>query len=373
MGMAVDSPIKEFVFPEGLSSPNAIAVDSENRVWFTEKVGKNLSMFDPEKEEFRVYPIPSSWGNLGPSRIALSPDGEVWFTVHRWAEGAADTNIVGRFTPSDGSFKRYIISTKATPEELLADKNGFVWFLAPDENKLYRFNPEDSSLKGLLIPTLNSYPRGLMIDKKGNIWFAEANANKIGFFSPERSEFDEYEIPTSFSNPGDIAVDSMGRIWFTELNTDRLGMLSPDSWIFNEAIIPTSRSLPISIVADRNGNIWFLEYRGNKVGVFHPVEAAFREFDIPTFNSLPGEMAIDPERGILWFSETDTQAKRLGMLSIKDALMEKKDGGAASKESPVKPSVEGSSFRSLYAGVVLAVFMIAVIGIFVMYSRRGAK
>src|SRR3989338_5075542 len=106
------TPIKEVVLPEGLSSAQSIAIDSVGRVWFTEKVGKNLAVYDPEKKEFSTYSLPASWGKMGFSNITLSPDGEIWFTVTRWVEGAEEPNILGRFTPADGYFTKYAIPHK---------------------------------------------------------------------------------------------------------------------------------------------------------------------------------------------------------------------------------------------------------------------
>jgi len=365
--MAATTPISEFVLPKEVSSANAIAVDMSGNVWFAEKVGKNLAMFDPEREAFSVYPLPVSWGDVGPSRIALSPRGDIWFTVRRWAESVAETNLLGRFRISDNNFRMYRLPDRVVPEELVVDASGVVWFLAPDENKLYRFKPAASALNGYPIPTQNAYPRGIAIDGKGSIWFAEANANKLGRFVLESETFYEFVIPTPFANPGEIAVDGDGKIWFVELTSNRIGVFYPDLGRFDEALIPTPQGMPNSIVVDGTGNLWFLEYRGNKVSVFNSIEATFREYDIPTFNSLPGDLAIDPDRAVLWFSETSTEAKRLGKLSIKVALMEQAEVNRGSAE---EPSVEGDARKTVYAGFLGLVFFMAMAGIWFWYSRK---
>ncbi|MDH4284484.1 MAG: hypothetical protein OEV35_04120, partial [Gallionellaceae bacterium] len=95
-------PIKEIALPDGLGSAQSITIDAAGRIWFTEKVGKKLVMYDPEKKEFASHPLPASWGSVGFSNITSSPDGEIWFTVTRWAEGAEDPYLLGRFTPADG-------------------------------------------------------------------------------------------------------------------------------------------------------------------------------------------------------------------------------------------------------------------------------
>lgn len=380
-GAAIQGAIEEFVLPEGISAPFSIAVDVAGKVWFAEKIGKALTVFDPETKLFESHALPPGWGSIGPSVIALGPNGRIWFTVRRWAEAVAETNILGEFAPAEGAFIKHVLEARSAagelrlagppivPEDLLVDRRGIVWFLAPDENRIYRFDPATADLAGYLIPTKNSYPRGLTIDGNGVIWFVEANVNKIGKFIPESASFREYAIPTPFSAPANSFADGQGRIWFVEMSSNRLGVFYPDLERFDEALVPTPRSLPNAIAADGQGNIWFLEYRGNKVGLFDPLEATFREFAIPTYGSEPGDMAIDIERGRLWFSEANNEARRLGMLSIAGALaaVERADGaGETTAQDGTAAMLSGTAI--LIGSIIF--LMVALTGILLVSLRR---
>ena len=382
---AAEPAIQEFVIPDGISSPNSIAIDPSGNVWFAEKVGKSLSMFDSKERAFKVYRLPANWGDVGPSLVASGPKGEIWFSVRRWAASEDDTNFLGQLDSITGSFRKHILSSSeengmrkdlddVKPEDLLVDRNGVVWFLSPDENKLYSFDSGGIGLRGFSIPTPNSYPRGIAIDKAGTIWFAEANENKIGKFDPSNAKFSEFDIPTAFANPGAITVDGAGKVWFVEMSANRLGVFYPDLIRFDEALLPAKGSMPNAIVADGDGKIWFLEYMGNKIGRFDPIESKFEEFTIPTSGSLPGDMAIDLERGLLWFSETNTEAKKLGMLSIEAALSGNGSpafGAIGSMSSGAsRISSGGESFLALYTGLAL---LAAALGAFVVFSRLRTK
>jgi streptogramin lyase len=312
--------VKEVEFPEGLSSAQSIEIDATGRVWFIEQVGKQLVVFDPATEQFNIFALPDSWGNVGFSKMTMSPDGEIWFTVNRWVKSGEESNMLGRFTPSDGYFTRYVLSIDAYPDEIMVDAKGVIWFSAANKNSLYRVDPVKFSIKGYAIPASNSYPNSLSSDKNGHIWFSESSANKIGKFIPEKEVFYEYTVPTAFANPGKISIDQSGRIWFVEVAANRIGVFYPDLQRFDEAIIPTANSAPSALVHDNDGNVWFLEYRGNKVGFFNPKLAVFHEFDIPNFSSRPGALAIDRRRSMLWFTQSATEAKRLGSLSISEAM-----------------------------------------------------
>lgn len=347
--------IREVALPEGLSSAQSMAIDSTGRVWFTEKVGRKLAVYDPEKKEFNTHSLPSSWGKMGFSNMTMGPDGEIWFTVTRWIEGEKEPNILGRFSPADGYFTKYVVPHHAIPEELLVDANGTIWFIASNKNYLYRVDPKTFALKGYPIPTADGNPKSLAADQKGHIWFTEATANKIGKFIPEQEAFREYDLLTQFANPGKISIDKQGRVWFVEVTANRLGMFSPEQNRFDEAIIPTPGSSPVTLVNDDNGNIWFLEYKGNKVGVFNPETALFHEYDIPNFGSLPSDMAIDRKRSLLWFSQSSTDAKRLGMISITEALAASNKQDNAPQSSSVENASDGNMPKWL-------AFLVAVIG-----------
>src|SRR3989338_4007526 len=362
------TPIKEVVLPEGLSSAQSMAIDSAGRLWFTEKVGKKLAMYDPEKKEFATHSLPSSWGKMGFSNIAIGPEGDIWFTATRWVEGAEEPHIIGRFTPADGYFTKYAIPHNSVPEELFVDAQGTIWFIASNKNNLYRVDPKTFALKGYPIPTANGNPKSLAVDQKGHIWFAESTANKIGEFIPEQGIFHEHELLTQFANPGEISIDKQGRIWFVEVTANRIGVFSPDLKRFDEVIIPTPGSSPVALVNDDNGNIWFLEYKGNKVGVFNPEKAVFHEYDIPSYGSLPANMVIDHKRSLIWFTQSATEAKKLGMISINEALADSdKQNKAQQNLSAEKTSDDMVKWLALLAAIIA----IATLGILLI--RKAGK
>ena len=362
------TPIKEVALPEGLSAAQSMAIDSNGRLWFAEKVGKKLAMYDPEKKEFSTHSLPSSWGKMGFSNIAIGPEGDIWFTATRWVEGAEEPHIIGRFTPADGYFTKYAIPHNSVPEELFVDAQGTIWFIASNKNNLYRVDPKTFALKGYPIPTANGNPKSLAVDQKGHIWFAESTANKIGEFIPEQGIFHEHELLTQFANPGEISIDKQGRIWFVEVTANRIGVFSPDLKRFDEVIIPTPGSSPVALVNDDNGNIWFLEYKGNKVGVFNPEKAVFHEYDIPSYGSLPANMVIDHKRSLIWFTQSATEAKKLGMISINEALADSdKQNKAQQNLSAEKTSDDMVKWLALLAAIIA----IATLGILLI--RKAGK
>jgi len=373
--MAKVQLIKEVALPKGLSSAQSMVMDTTGRLWFTEKIGKKLTMFDPKGNKFKSYNLPDSWGKVGFSEIASSPDGAIWFTVNRWVEDKKATHMLGRFTPADGYFTKYILSVETFPEEVFVDAGGVIWFFASNKNNLYRVDPVSFAVKGYPIPTANSSPGGLSADQNGNIWFVESNANKIGKFIPDKGVFYEYEIHTPFANPRDISDGSDGKIWFVEQGAGRLAAFYPDKQRFDEAIIPTPNSAPSAIAHDGHGNVWFLEYMGNKVGVFNPKSARFHEYDIPNFSSFPADMVIDRERSILWFTQSSTEARRLGMLSIDEVLAANKPAAIhqASTSDQTSQSRQNEPNGNIPKWMIFLVAMLVIATLIAWFARKSSK
>ncbi|MBQ62108.1 MAG: hypothetical protein CMQ19_08530 [Gammaproteobacteria bacterium] len=369
-GANESSPITEFELPESLSASFAIDMDRDGRIWFTEKVGRNLAMFDPDGEQFAVYPLPDSWGRVGPSQLTVT-GGDVWFTIRRWADDVTQTNVLGKFSTSTGAYVRYEISLDASPQEIVADDKGMLWLLAADSNQLFRVDPVNGKVLSYEIPTPNSNPQGLSVGLNGDIWFSEPNANQIGRFSS--GFFEEYKVPTAFSNPGDTAVDDQGNIWFAQRAANRLGVLYPELNRFDEALVPTIGALPHAIELDDDGRVWFLEYRGNKVGVFNPTLARFDEFEIPRYNTFPGEMVFDPKRGALWFTESNAEITQLGKLSINlanlPAISTVTKGGETRIATRTATGGAQVEYSTLYTALSLAALLF-VAGVWVALRQR---
>ncbi|MEO5330986.1 MAG: hypothetical protein H7839_03115 [Magnetococcus sp. YQC-5] len=323
----VEPVIVEHVLPKTVSAPFALKTDSAGRVWFTEKIGRKLIMFNPETNHYAIHDLPASWEGMGPSRLAVGPQDEVWFTVRRSAESEVTTHLLGRFNPGPATFESFPLPDGVTPEALTVDAKGEVWFLNPDGNELGLWHPDGQKLERYPLTMANGNPREIAVDGQGQVWFSLPNLNRIGKFDSLRKQFTEFEVPSPFANPGALAIEEpkgnpseQSAVWFVELTGNRIARFTPRLGRIDEVDIPTAGGLPIAITVDSEGRVWFLEYRGNKVGVFDSKQATFREFDIPTFNTQPGDIALDRQRGRLWFSASGTETPQLGMLTLAAAL-----------------------------------------------------
>ncbi|MBF0368449.1 MAG: hypothetical protein HQL52_03235 [Magnetococcales bacterium] len=376
--IAVESqPMQEFQLPEGMSAIQDLAVDTASGdVWFVEKVGRQLGRFHLADQTFATHSLPEAWGDVGFATMTRGPDGTLWFTVNRGVQVVEETHYLGAFDPTKGVFSQHPLPPGSAPEALQVALDGVVWFLDPDANSVRAYDPRDQSLRDFAIPTPHAQPRGIALARDGLVWFSEPNINRIGKLDPKSGEVTEYDIPTPFANPGAITVDGRGLVWFVEMTSNRLGLFYPDLERFDEAEIPTPRGLPVALAADQENRIWISELRGNQMTRFDPAEATFTSVAVPTFNSLPGEISLDLERQRLWFSESATEAKKLGMLNIGvDQVPGVAELNAAEAESTTaqKETLKGTDSKStLYLGLILLVILGAVTALALKNPWRGA-
>ncbi|GAB4305895.1 MAG: hypothetical protein Kow0097_04900 [Candidatus Bipolaricaulota bacterium] len=176
-----------------------VAVAPDGRVWFTQGVAP-ISVLDPETNTALVYGIPGGTSALG---IVVGPDGKVWFT---------DTlrPAIGVLDPATADVRLWPI---------------------PDGRQ----------------------PFALALDAEGNVWFTDREADAVGCLSPARSEIALYGLPAG-THPLFLALDEAGSVWFTAERGNFVGKLS---------IVPVLGPPPTLPTA---GAFQFLSYGLSQIG-----------------------------------------------------------------------------------------------------------
>jgi virginiamycin B lyase len=212
------------------SFPMRLAVDDQNRIWFTELLGNKIGVYDQSKKQLTEYPVPTN--TSGPADLTFDRRGTLWFT-ETYSKNLAE------FFPLNQSFVEYPLGSASASQ-------------------------------------IVSSPVGLAIDNQGNVWVADHGGNWIVKFNSVTHGIVKY--PTHFppqdvypiSLVNDLLIDSAGRIWFAEHGGNSVGYLNTQDYSMIEFPIPTG---PIStclwLALAPNGDVWFTEWSSNKIGVVH--------------------------------------------------------------------------------------------------------
>ncbi|MHB1907660.1 MAG: Vgb family protein [Nitrososphaerales archaeon] len=302
--------ITEYCVINGLSSPNAIAVDSSGNVWFVVQNESDLGVFYSANSTIQTFPIPNSSSGTGSWGIQVDNTRKlVWFTDYQ-------INSIVSFNIATRQFTEYNVTSSsfAFPFQLVLDSKGNVWFTEEFANKIGELTTSgkeiDYPLPSQLASITDSGPAGLTMSSNGTLWFTDPNANSIGSFN--NGVFHVYNMTHLVTSPVGIAVDSKGNIWLTQHGPSLISEYNPATGFFRSITthIPSKQhdSLPYFIYVDSNGNVWTDEHNGNAIGRFNPQDNTLVEYRIPTKVAFGGgiagaiTMTIAPN-GTPWFTE----------------------------------------------------------------------
>jgi virginiamycin B lyase len=122
--------ITEFKLPEG-ARPRRMAIDAEDKIYFTDYEGGNLGWLDPVTGAVKMWASPGGTGS-GPYGIAITPDGAVWYS-----ESDVKPNTMVRFDPKTEQFGRAAIpSGGGTVRNMVATRDGRVYIACSGVNKV---------------------------------------------------------------------------------------------------------------------------------------------------------------------------------------------------------------------------------------------
>lgn len=112
---------------------------------------------------------------VGSGYIAAGPDEALWFTV-----AGGNSGEIGRCS-TGGQYEAFPINS-SSPQRIALGPDGSLWFAEMDLGAIGRITTGGSYTE-ISIPTTGSNPFGVCLGPDGSIWFTEAGANKIGQIS----------------------------------------------------------------------------------------------------------------------------------------------------------------------------------------------
>ncbi len=280
---------------------HSLSIASDGKVWFTEfdynsnKVGS----FDPAKQQFQEYPSPTP--QSVPHNPWVARNGMVWFS-----------ELMGRklsvIDPETGKLTEYPVPDKAGIHTVREDSQGNIW----TSGNVTRFNPQTK--KFTVFGTSSTYD--VAVDAHDNAWGASGD-DKPGLFrvDSKTGEIKLFPVADMKSVRG-IEVDADQNIWFGDVTNHRLGKFDQKTQKITYYKPPTSNFGAYGIVIDkRTGDLWIADFLGANLDHFNPSTGKFIEYPFPDRKQMDRFFAMDPQ-GRVWF--TDFTNGRIGVLETDD-------------------------------------------------------
>ncbi len=234
-----------------------VAVAPDGRVWFTQGVAP-LSALDPSSNTVLLYGIPSGTAALG---ITVGPDGGVWFT---------DTNrpAIGLLDPATADVRLWPIPGGRQPFALVPDTVGNVWFTDREADAVGRLSPARNEITLYGLPA-GTHPLFLVLDEVGNVWFTAERGNFVGKLSIVPVLGPPPTLPTAgafqFLSYGLSQIGNRASGSITYLYDGSAGLpvwISVDV-LRNGAVLPGFVSTPVRVEGAGAGTVAVsVEYRG---------------------------------------------------------------------------------------------------------------
>jgi virginiamycin B lyase len=226
--IAPDGIAESFPLPSEAESPagtlfstideDPIVVGREGDAWFT----ATRHLFNEEGKEagsealiarmtptgqLSEFALPGRGGY--PTRLALGPDGNIWFTE-------AVTNRVGYITPAGRIEEFPQLQPYALPSFIAAGPDGQVWFTENEKGPVIARIATNGALSGFRIGGEKEYigEGPLIAGPDGRVWFS-AGAGLIGRIDPGTGRTSKIELPNQASFAEDFAVGPEGEVWYT--------------------------------------------------------------------------------------------------------------------------------------------------------------
>jgi virginiamycin B lyase len=189
--------------------PQGIAASKNGSIWIAAPADRDIAQQSDKlirlsaSGDQRAYSVPTSDG--WPFGIAVDSKDRVWFTE-------LEAGKVGRLLP-DGSFTEYPLSDpKGKPTSIAVTPDGLVWFIESDANRIGLISA-NSQVKEFAIPADSGYRlNALAVDADGNAWFTRSDAGMVGVI--DRLGHARY-FPAH--DALHIARGGDGAMWFTQL------------------------------------------------------------------------------------------------------------------------------------------------------------
>ncbi|HEV2192704.1 MAG TPA: copper resistance protein CopC [Nitrosopumilaceae archaeon] len=299
--------IKEFKIPGNNSLPFYPVYDnSRNVVWVGDSAIKSGRIFEFDLNSTKFIEHKIDGINIV-SALALDSGNKIWYTD-------PISKLVGNYNPSDNSNQIYRIPSQGILSGIFIDSSNNIWLIDATSNVVLKFNPIAKNFTSINLGN-SSQPLGITIDRSsGQVWIAEG-IGKIASIDPNNYKINEYaptEKNVTLATPTGIILDPVtGNIFVSEHDGYAVSVFNPLLKTFKKYTLG-SQGLPLGMVFDNYHNLWIAQHTLDKIAVVDPRTGQFREFEVPSSNSFVQWITVDSQGNIIM---AEQRANALGIIS----------------------------------------------------------
>jgi virginiamycin B lyase len=233
-----------------------LTVGPDGNVWLTDT--RSVIRLTPSGE-FAEFPMPeekvgqSFTQAAGP--IVSGPDGNLWFSGYRAVRAGSEGKLVAtidRMTPAGDLAQFELPGPGSFPTRLAVGPDGNVWFTEMQEDKVGGITPS-GSIQMFQLPS-GARPLEIVAGADGNLWVTEEkdDPGALGRITPS-GQYTEFPVEPEIT-AGALAAGPDGRLWFAA-GPGAIDRMTPSGRL-SRVQLPNSTGV-IDIVAGVDGSVWY--------------------------------------------------------------------------------------------------------------------
>ena len=231
-------------------------VGPDGNVWLT--ATRSVIRLTPGGE-LTEFPMPEETAGrnftqaAGP--IVAGPDGNLWFSGYRAVPAGSEGKSVAtidRMTPAGNVTQFELPGPGSFPTRLAVGPDGNVWFTETQENKVGRITPNGSIQMFQLPPSTR--PLEIVAGADGNLWVTEEknDPGALGRITPS-GQYTEFPVEAGIT-AGALTAGPDGRLWFAT-GPGSIYRLTPSGRV-SRVQLPNATNV-VDIVAGADGSVWY--------------------------------------------------------------------------------------------------------------------
>ena len=319
---AVSQPVK----PQRMLDTSRSGKPEQYRTLATYLASINLSQSDHWQYELKTLPRPKGRDtkaivteyDLGrpttePHDILADKEGNIWYTDF-------GEMFIGKFDPKTLKLTEYPIKKfkDKAPTGLLSidfDKDGKLWFDTMYQGSLGALDPKSGEIAYYPLPPEYNDDRvqlnftGLHHEVDGKVWTKSVGTQDIFRLDLKTNKWEKFHPTDSIPDMKggsiyQVISDSQNNLWMAEFTEGHLGKIDAKTTAVTWYNIPTQHARARRMEVDDHDRITITEYRGNKVALFDTKTEKLSEYNLPAWTN-PYRANFD-KNGEIWASTMNT-------------------------------------------------------------------
>ena len=272
-----------------------VAVTPDGEVWWTVQRGGGHGILNPVTGETTIVPLGEG---SAPHGVIVGPDGNAWIT-----DGGQ--NAIVRVDRETREVEVWPLPEDTGPVNMNTatfDHRGRIWFTG-QTGFHGRLDPATNDMQVWASPRGRG-PYGITTTPSGDVWYASLAGSHIARVDLDTGEATIVEPPTPNQGARRVWSDSQGRLWVSEWNSGNVSVHDPRDGSWRQWKLPGEAPKTYSVYVDETDKVWLTDFAANAIVRFDPTTETFQSFPSDRPGANVRQMLGRP--GEVWGAESGT-------------------------------------------------------------------